>query len=423
MSLILLILATVIAVPAALLALPVLAVVALGGRLVGLLRVKELASDRWSRPETLHAPSPLVVAIHGTFAQKGKATWTFPGSRLHTALTEAIRCATGVTPGWYVFNWTGDNSAAGRRSAVEALADVVRQSTEHQPDRFVLLVGHSHGGNIAATVAQRFSDRTGLHVVTMATPFLTVIQRAGTEELGKLLSVYPSAALTLVALVVARGVLHWSWPWVAAMTFGTLILTGLLFARLQRQTKPTLEALRTATLNPMLLDALRPRMFIVSRIGDEADASLKLTAFATNWVIQTMGSVGLVGATESLADRLRRDGGAGKPGLTLRDARLLGGYAWQARTSVVELVALGCGRVLLSLLQLVAGTSSALVSVGLNVGSSETPPGVWHHLQSTWSGARDASLLSHSQIYDDEAVVEAVANWAGERSKGPATAP
>src|SRR5688572_8203903 len=103
MSLILLTLVSLIALVAVFVALPFLLIVALWRTAVRLWRGRQLVSNEWSRPETLKSSSPLVVAVHGTWAQEGKAVWTIPGSDLHTAVTKAIRDATGETPGWYVF--------------------------------------------------------------------------------------------------------------------------------------------------------------------------------------------------------------------------------------------------------------------------------------------------------------------------------
>lgn len=348
--------------------------------------------------ELFDAPEPIVIAVHGTWASvaEGKAAWAMAGSRMHKAVVEAIGSgAGGVRAAWYAFNWTGDNSAAERGAAVQALAALVQHLTTKHPDRFVLLIGHSHGGNIAATVAQRFPKAPRVRVVTLATPFLTVLDRHGTSNLGEQLLFLPAAAFLLATLLVTRLALQWPWPITALASAGALVFGSLLAVSTRRRRTELLKGLRATTLDPMQLEAIRKQTFIVSRIGDEADGSLKLTAFAVNWVVKTMGNLAAGGSRPS-----RRE---------------IGGWLWEfwrsRSTTLVDFAALLLGQGLLSLLQLVAGTSSAMGSVALNVGSSETPPGVWNHLQSSWSGQTDASLLSHSQIYDDLVVIEAVAAW------------
>lgn len=296
-----------------------------------------------------------------------------------------------------------------------ALAALVRQATTRHPQRFVLLLGHSHGGNIAAVVAQQLEDRTGIHVVTLATPFLTLAERHETAALGDLLTLVPGVSLAFAAAAVASAFLEWTWLPTTGVLFAGIGLAAVMAVRARRARAATLDLLRTSTLDPRRLDDLHPRTFIVSRIGDEADAGLNLTAFAASWVVRAMGQASMVEATDSLTERVRRASASGGAVPTPRE---MVGLAWRTHQgwsrALTELVALLLGLGLLVLLQLVAGTSSALAAVGLHVGSSETPPGTWHHLQSTWAGTPGASLLSHSQIYDDEAVIAAVAVWVSQ---------
>ena len=380
-----------LALAATLIALPILVLVA-GVR--ALARAwSGAARETWDLTrDQLESSVPLVVAVHGTGAPviEGEPHWARAGTPLHRALAAAIQSACGTAPIWHTFTWSGDNSTTGRLAAVEALTTLVNDATTHDPGRLVVIVGHSHGGNIAAVTAQRLADRPRLRVVTLATPFLTVLARPDTGPLGDLLTLVPGVALSLAAFLVARVAGGWPWSWAGLLLAGALLASAVLAVRLRRRREATLSELPAATLNPADLDALRPRTLIVSRIGDEADAGLRLLGFATNWVVRTVGKAGLVEETASAVARAQAgDGHRSAHGLAGGDA------LWHGQqVAVFEMAALLSGLFLLSLLQLLAGTSSTLASVALNVGSSETPPGRWHHLQSTWAGAADASLLA-----------------------------
>lgn len=398
-----------LALAATLLALPILVLVA-GVR--ALARAwSGAARETWDLTrDQLESSVPLVVAVHGTGAPvfEGEPHWTRAGTPLHRALEAAIQSACGTAPIWHTFTWSGDNSTAERLAAVEALTTLVNDATTHDPGRLVVIVGHSHGGNIASVTAQRLTDRPRLRVVTMATPFLTVLARPDTGPLGDLLTLVPGVTLSLAAFLVARVAGGWPWSWAGLLLAGALLASGVLAVRLRRRREATLSELPAATLNLADLDALRPRTLIVSRIGDEADAGLRLLGFATNWVVRTVGKTGLAEETGSAVSRVQAGGAA----MDRRTVWQLATRSWHGQqVAVFEMAALLSGLFLLSLLQLLAGTSSTLASVALNVGSSETPPGRWHHLQSTWAGGADASLLSHSQIYDDPAVIDDVAAW------------
>lgn len=107
----------------------------------------------------------LVTLVHGTFGRK--ARWVRPESAMWRCLT-----ATGGT--CCTFLWSGRNSHRARFRAAEGLAEHLdRQRREHPGSRQVV-VGHSHGGNIATHAVWRLGKdaEQSISVVTLATPFL-----------------------------------------------------------------------------------------------------------------------------------------------------------------------------------------------------------------------------------------------------------
>ena len=105
-----------------------------------------------------------VVLVHGTFARH--ASWLQPGSavrrELHDETAGSVRILTHC--------WSGANVHAHRQRAARDLAERVRGFAAQTPAPVVLL-GHSHGGNVAM-MAAGLSRGAVSAVATLATPFL-----------------------------------------------------------------------------------------------------------------------------------------------------------------------------------------------------------------------------------------------------------
>jgi pimeloyl-ACP methyl ester carboxylesterase len=110
--------------------------------------------------------STAVVLIHGTFATDAK--WTQEDHLLVKRLrTQLGPCSI------YRLRWSGDNYHSVRCDAVQRLCEWI---AEQRGDTKILLIGHSHGGGIAAVAAAR-AQRAGLKIVTLSTPFINSAQR------------------------------------------------------------------------------------------------------------------------------------------------------------------------------------------------------------------------------------------------------
>lgn len=109
--------------------------------------------------------STSILLIHGTFARN--APWTRADNNfivmLHRALAQCSICRV---------LWSGDNSHNERIRAAEHVAQWIRV----QPSRKIYLIGHSHGGLIAALAATRVSDARVV-VIALATPFINIATR------------------------------------------------------------------------------------------------------------------------------------------------------------------------------------------------------------------------------------------------------
>lgn len=108
-----------------------------------------------------------IILVHGTWAPG--ARWVRDGSTFRQALRSALGRDVTFEPS----GWSGRNRDADRRAGAVALRDRVLAAHRDDPDRPIVLIGHSHGGTVIrhalgdpATAARVAS------VVTLATPFL-----------------------------------------------------------------------------------------------------------------------------------------------------------------------------------------------------------------------------------------------------------
>lgn len=124
-----------------------------------------------------------VLLVHGTAAPN--APWTQPGSPLRTEI-ESL-----APPGEILckpVGWSGSNFHSHRIAAAEKLAAEIKGTFDLEPERKVVVVGHSHGGTIASLMLSRHpSIATRLTgVVYLSTPFIVASRRPHTEKLRRM---------------------------------------------------------------------------------------------------------------------------------------------------------------------------------------------------------------------------------------------
>lgn len=112
------------------------------------------------------------VLVHGTFA-KG-TSWTKVDSFLATMLKEAYGENTEVVP----FEWCGRNSHTARLNAGNDLHGVLSEVRLDHPDKPIIIIAHSHGGNVALYALRDPLIRSRVAgVVAMGTPFIQLAER------------------------------------------------------------------------------------------------------------------------------------------------------------------------------------------------------------------------------------------------------
>jgi len=161
-------------------------------------------SLRYEGPKALH-----VILVHGTWGRSfwskrrdvsigtKDARWFEASSAFATDLKEGIQFWK-IACLYHPFSWTGLNSIRERDKAAKELAILVTSLEQHYPDDGIVVIGHSHGGNVAMRMMQHIANPPArLRIVTLATPFLGI----ETCRRGALATALKVITLVLVALL------------------------------------------------------------------------------------------------------------------------------------------------------------------------------------------------------------------------------
>ena len=106
------------------------------------------------------------VLVHGTFS--GNRTWGIFAAELERL---------DPTVGLKYWPWTGANAQGGRVEAARKLASYLNDQKEASPDQPLVLVGHSHGGNVCRAAASLADPGAVQAIVYIATPHLLFARR------------------------------------------------------------------------------------------------------------------------------------------------------------------------------------------------------------------------------------------------------
>jgi hypothetical protein len=139
----------------------------------------------------VHTAPPLILLVHGTCG--AKSPWTFPGSFLREAISKHFCGAVEIDR----HPWSGQNSPKARRAGSVALKDRLQEIFNKTP-RKVVLICHSHGGNVALLARELLAAeyQQSVWVITMATPFLRQGRRFVTAST---LQEIPEERLSIIA--------------------------------------------------------------------------------------------------------------------------------------------------------------------------------------------------------------------------------
>lgn len=387
---------------------------------------------------TVDAPEPRVsiMLIHGTFAHAAK--WTDAAHRFTRGLLETV-------PDCRISRmlWSGDNSHAQRQRAA---GDVHEWITSETAER-IYLIGHSHGGLVAAMAATQAADPR-VTVITMSTPFLNIRERflglrsgmaarAG-DELRVLFGYFYGMMLIVCYSMLLHGV-----PFFYAILFGLLVPVALYVAiHFGKGTSTLLLPIAfarryAARLTHESTIAIPPgRLFILRATGDEASGLLIAGQF-TSGMLQLL-LLGIGAALRTLSG----DGKSGKPshyrfpmrivalliligsiarfayipymksarsthdgeqmvlGLLIALIVILGALSTRAFSLIVETALVTMGSIASIVFHIPFGIEIALTSPFLSLSAEAAPIGKW----SVTTVAPHESLLAHSHLYETDNV-------------------
>ena len=230
----------------------------------------------------------IVLLIHGTFAPR--ALWTGQQSILLSNLRVLQLRSFEV----YRLLWSGCNFQRDREQAVRCLCDWIQNTPEATE---ICLIGHSHGGNIAALAASRLPERA-IKVVTLSTPFVVASSRpltflpvrAGSRGLRdeKLLI---TSLCVLVGFVPALPMLIQSFniTLLILAIISTLLLNLVVLGSLS-----DLKRIRDGMLARLEISVHADRILILRATNDEASGFLGLSSVVgsmTSALFRLMGAL------------------------------------------------------------------------------------------------------------------------------------
>jgi hypothetical protein len=245
-----------------------------------------------------------VLLVHGTWARgiirkTPVARWCRPDSYFVGQLLDELeeRLPT-VSPTITAINWCGSNSIMCRAEAANNLKNQLQTlAAEGGP---ILIIGHSHGGNVVLQATSKLCDLSKVYVCTLATPFLqlfeserrftaartllTILSLAACIPLAIVLGVVCSAAVAPTAYILGTALLM-GFPFAGFVCglIGGRLLFRLVINPIPKSGTPTHWQLRSRKLcEATAADArlLTNHLLILRGIDDEAALSLAAGAVA-----------------------------------------------------------------------------------------------------------------------------------------------
>ena len=141
-----------------------------------------------------------IVAINGTFAPK--AAWAQLGSEYSVSISSALH---EYEVDWHAFSWTGENSHTTRERAANKLAAFLASGVVSGIDSPLILIAHSHGGNVAlmALVQHEALRRRVAALICLATPFISTNSDEASQLLMSVLQGFRPLRLFVTCLAYA----------------------------------------------------------------------------------------------------------------------------------------------------------------------------------------------------------------------------
>jgi hypothetical protein len=198
------------------------------------------------------------------------------------------------------FEWSGNNSILDRAEAAKKLAKKLSDELQSE-DAFLIIIGHSHGGNVAVKAAESLGRIDRQLLVTMGTPFLRA-------------SISPHYSLLFaVAMFSILGALSLERPYIADIFQDPAIIWSVLFSNVALTIAMLTAAIAVAfCFYALVLDHngyffssrrmkeleealsnqffVRQRMLVIRAVEDETSVAMMLTT-ASSKIISVLQSL------------------------------------------------------------------------------------------------------------------------------------
>ena len=216
-----------------------------------------------------------VTLVHGTFARR--AGWIKPDSKLSKYLIGMVAPPVHLTP----FTWSGANRISARLKAAEDLRRRLLDQVGSHPNDAHYVIGHSHGGNVAAYAIQGSEElKRTVGLVCLSTPFLLLELRALSISTRKMLTTLRLALFGFLLAGISNVANDSPRVAVAAISVCVFCSTALWKTRREGMLRSSDRVAQfIAKANVQGLDPRR--VLLVRSDGDEASLTLALAQSLT----------------------------------------------------------------------------------------------------------------------------------------------
>jgi len=402
--------------------------------------------------------SYVIVPIHGTWATN--ARWTQPDSEFCRQISDFLGAVV-VRP----FRWSGHNWHRARTKAARQLGLFISDLSVEFPGSRIVLIGHSHGGNVALSALYDAEARARVScLITLSTPFwglqirpqISPLLRRLPEVLGFTIffALWFALALKFGFNVSLGSLLGGKVEVNDIVSFLVFLATGMLGGCVALVIKRLLGVGKRIASELAVRPSEAIDLLIIRSGGDEASAALATAQFSA-WILRKLwqSCTFLASSAAGFYDRhgplvsVRRFLVANAVVLTITlwiawseiaitpesvIYMLLGAplasfallYFFGAGLFVVEVALLCVSLVLqpvLALLLMPFGLDLGLVSLVADVSVEAAPPGVWpvFQCQSSAAGKPQTSVfgLFHSSTHDQQEVITFICEWVRSRAQ------
>ena len=256
----------------------------------------------------------VIVMIHGTWGRgifpsaralmHRRPLWFEPGSDFHDDLMRQLDNK-GVEVHASSIDWSGSNSFKERELAAKKLAETIDLRAKQFPNVPILLLGHSHGGNvISRALSHTTANLDQVYAASLATPFLEVFKTNLTPSQSRSLgTLYFFSFLAVV--IIYNITLDYFFPHLRqkpgphlpniAAAIGAIVvgITGAIFicSYILRQSAAQIELIEKIS-SQSGASHLGSRRLVVRAIDDEATLVITTGAIGTRLASLALSLIG-----------------------------------------------------------------------------------------------------------------------------------